>query len=232
MKTIGIVGGTGWVSSADYYKIINLEVNKRLGGLNFAKLILYSLNYAEIAEFNKTKNYDGVYGLVRNGALILENSGADCILLGANTLHYFAERLQPELKIPIIHIADSVGKKLKQAGIKTTALLGTKQTMESEFYKNKLEDYGIKTIIPEADQRDFINSTIMDELLKSIFSENSRNKFSNIIDTLKEKGSEAVILGCTEIPLLINQNHSSLPVINSTEAHADDAVNFALENGE
>ncbi len=232
MKTIGIVGGTGWVSSADYYKIINLEVNKRLGGLNFAKLILYSLNYAEIAEFNKTKNYDGVYGLVRNGALILEKSGADCVLLGANTLHYFAERLQPELIIPIIHIADSVGKKLKKGGIKTTALLGTKQTMESEFYKNKLEEYGIKTIIPEEDQRNFINSTIMDELLKSIFTETSRKKFSNIIDSLKEKGSEAVILGCTEIPLLINQNHSSLPVINSTEAHADDAVNFALQHGE
>jgi len=228
MKTVGLVGGTGWVSTVEYYKIINEEINKKLGGLEFAKCILYSFNYGEIDSLNKKNDPAGIYSLLSNASSKLIDSGADCILLCANTLHQFADRLENEISVPLIHIAQATAKVIGEKGMKRVGLLGTKQTMEMDFYKIKLKQNNIDVIIPVQDDRDFIQQTISNELLKSIFVEKSRARFRMIIEKMRDEGAEGVILGCTEIPLLVKQNDSSLPLFNTLEIHSLAAVDFAL----
>ena len=229
MKTIGLVGGTGWVSTVEYYRIINEEVNRRLGGLQFARCVLYSVNYGDIAAFNKVKDYDSVGNLIAEAAAKVETAGADCIVLCANTLHRFTEIVERKISVPIIHIAEAAGKEMIKQGFTKIGLLGTKQTMELDFYKKKLAAMGIESLIPGEPDRDFIQQTIEKELLKSIINEESKNRFKSIIRGLTENGAKAIVLGCTEIPLLIKQPDIDIPLIDTLDIHAKAVVDFALQ---
>lgn len=229
MKTIGLVGGTGWISSAEYYRIINEETNRRLGGLEFSKCILYSINYGEIDSFNKNNNRVGVYDLVLDASIKLISSGAEGILLCANTLHQFVDKLEQVLNVPIIHIANATADQIKQKEIQKVGLLGTKQTMEMNFYKSRLNASGIEVYVPELDDRNFIQQTISYELIKGIFRSDSRNRFVAICDDLVKQGAEGIILGCTEIPLLLKQENVNIPLFDTLEIHALAAVDFVLQ---
>ena len=228
MKTIGLIGGTGWVSTIEYYRIINQEINKRLGGLEAARCILFSLNYGEVDEFNKNNNPEGIFSLLDNAAEKLIAAGADCLLLCANTMHQFASRLEKQIDIPLLHIAKATGEEIKKKGIGKVGLLGTKQTMEMDFYKSKLNEVDITVLTPVKEERDFIQRTISEELLKNIFLEESRERFREIMKDLQKEGAGGIVLGCTEIPLLIKQEHSALPLFNTLEIHSMAAVDFAL----
>lgn len=230
MKTIGLIGGTGWVSTIEYYRTINLEINKQLGGHNTARCILYSFNYADIDSLNQVEDHAGVGKLVLDAAFSLEKASADCIVLCANTLHQYADDLQAEIKLPIVHIADATASEIKKQGLSKIGLLGTKFTMEMDFYKKRLSASGIESLVPEKPERDFIHNTIMNELLKEIFKPEAKKKFLEIINDLEQKGAEGIVLGCTEIPLLIKQDDTHLPVFNTLKIHAEAAVDFALNN--
>ena len=229
MKTIGLVGGTGWISSAEYYRIINEETNRRSGGLVFARCILYSLNYGEIDEFNRFNDKEGVYRLILDATSKLILSGAEFIVLCANTTHQFAERLREEIDVPVIHIAEAAADEIRRQNINRVGLIGTRQTMEMDFYKSKLNDRNIEVLVPEPDDRDFIQNTISDELLKGIFSEQSRLRFIGICKGLYMKGAEGIVLGCTEILLRLKQEDTDIPRFNTLGIHAVAAVDFALE---
>lgn len=229
MKTIGLVGGTGWISSAEYYRIINEETNRRLGGLEFSKCILYSINYGEIDSFNKNNNRVGVYDLVLDASIKLISSGAEGILLCANTLHQFVDKLEQVLNVPIIHIANATADQIKQKEIQKVGLLGTKQTMEMNFYKSRLNASGIEVYVPELDDRNFIQQTISEELIKGVFYNSSRDRFVTICNDLINRGVGGIILGCTEIPLLLKQENVNIPLFDTLEIHALAAVDFALK---
>lgn len=228
MKTIGLVGGTGWISSAEYYRIINEETNKRAGGVTFSRCILCSVNYGEIDAFNKQNNREGVYSLILDATKKLAGAGAECIVLCANTLHQFFERLEQETEIPLIHIADAAAREIRSRNMSRVGLLGTKQTMEMDFYKFRMKEGDIEVMIPEQHDRDFIQKTISDELLKGVFSDVSRYRFIEICKELYSRGAEGIVLGCTEIPLLLKQEDINIPVINTLNLHALAAVDFAL----
>lgn len=228
MKTIGMVGGTGWLSTVEYYRIINQETNRRLGGLNAAKIVLVSLNYSEVDKLNEVEDYAGVYKLVLEAALKLEQSGVDGIMLCANTSHQYADELGKEIRPPIIHIADAAAKEIKKEGLSKIGLLGTRLTMEMDFYTKRLEEAGIESLVPEKPEREFIHSSIMNELLVEEFKVETKKKFLNIINNLEMHGAQGIVLGCTEIPLLIKQEDTHLPVFNTLEIHAKAAVDFAL----
>ncbi len=230
MKTIGLIGGTGWVSTLEYYRLINEETNKRLGGHNAARCILYSFNYADINECNIREDHAGVYKLVLDAAIKLKNASVDCLVLCANTLHQYVNQLSEEVNLPIIHIADATAVEIKKLGLSTIGLLGTKFTMEMDFYTKRLSDAGIKSLVPEKPERLFIHNTIMDELLKEIFRPEAKKRFLEIINDLEKRGAQGIVLGCTEIPLLIKQEDTHLPVFNTLKIHAKAAVDFAVNN--
>jgi aspartate racemase len=230
MKTIGLIGGTGWVSTLEYYRLINEETNKLLGGHNAARCIIYSFNYADINECNLRDDHEGVYKFVLDAAIKLKNAKADFIVICANTMHQYVDRLIEDVKLPIVHIADATAVEIKKIGLSTIGLLGTKFTMEMDFYTKRLSNVGINSIVPEKPERLFIHDTIMDELLKEIFKPESKKKFLDIISDLESSGAQGIVLGCTEIPLLINQTDTHLPVFNTLEIHARAAVDFAIKN--
>ena len=230
MKTIWLIGGTGWVSTLEYYRLINEETNKQLGGHNAARCILYSFNYADINECNLREDHEGVYKLVLDAARKLKNALADCLVLCANTLHQYADRIIEEVRLPIIHIADATAVEIKKQELSTIGLLGTKFTMEMDFYTKKLSDAGIDSIVPEKPERLFIHNTIMNELLKEIYNPESKKRFLDIIIDLEQKGAQGIVLGCTEIPLLIKQADTHLPIFNTLEIHAKAAVDFAVKD--
>ena len=228
MKTIGMIGGTGWPSTLEYYRIINQETNKRLGGLNSAKIILSSFNYAEIDKLNKVEDHGGVFKLVLEASHNLKNASADFLILCANTLHQYVDDLEKDIGLKIVHIADATAEEIKRKGLSKIGLLGTRFTMEMDFYKKKLGDASIDTVVPEKPEREFIHSAIMDELLKEILKAETRERFLNIINDLERGGAEGIVLGCTEIPMLIKQEDVHLPIFNTLEIHAKAAVDFAL----
>jgi aspartate racemase len=228
MKTIGLIGGTGWVSTIEYYRLINQGINKRLGGQNAARCILYSFNYADINECNLREDHAGVYRLVLDAAAKLKKASVDCIVICANTLHQFADELQEEINIPIVHIADATAAEIKKQGISKIGLLGTKFTMEMDFYTKKLSTAGIVSLVPEKPERLFIHDTIVNELLREIFKPEAKRRFLEIINDLEQKGAQGIVLGCTEIPLLIKQKDIQLPVYDTLKIHAQAAVDFAL----
>ena len=230
MKTIGLIGGTGWTSTTDYYRLINQETNRLLGGLNSARCILYSFNYADINECNLRDDHEGVYRYVLDAAQKLKNASADFLVLCANTLHQYVDRLNDEIKLPIVHIADAAAAEIKRKGISTIGLLGTRFTMEMDFYTKKLSEAGITSLVPDKPGRNYIHSIIMDELLKENIREESRKHFLEIIGVLESRGAQGIVLGCTEIPLLIKQEHTNLPVFNTLELHAKAAVEYALNS--
>ncbi len=228
MKIIGLVGGTGWISTIEYYRIINEEMNRRLGGLQFAECILYSLNFGDIVELQEKGKDQDLFYLLRDAARKIESIGAECIVLCTNTMHMYAAGVQAELSVPIIHIAEATGAAVAERDMKTVGLLGTKLTMELDFYKKKLKEADIETLVPEADDREFINRTIIKEILKGIFNAESKERFLRIMRELHSRGAEGIILGCTEIPLLVKQEDIDLPLFDTLLIHSRAAVDFAL----
>jgi aspartate racemase len=228
VKTIGMVGGTGWTSTLEYYRIINQETNKRLGGLNSAKIILSSFNYAEIDKLNKVEDHAGVYQLLLDAAGKVKRCSVDCLLLCANTLHQYVDELEKEIELKIVHIADATAKEITKKGLSQIGLLGTRFTMEMDFYTKRLNEVGIESLVPPKPDREFIHNAIMNEFLKEEFKEGTKLKFLKIINELELRGAQGIVLGCTEIPLLIKQKDTHLPVFNTLEIHAKAAVDFAL----
>jgi aspartate racemase len=228
MKTIGMIGGTGWLSTLEYYRIINQETNRRLGGLNSAKIILTSFNYAEIDKLNKVEDLAGVYKLVLGAAQKLKSVSVDCIVLCANTLHQYVDDLEKETDLKIVHIADATAKEIQKKNISKIGLLGTRFTMEMDFYTKRLKHAGIESLVPPKPEREFVHDAIMNELLKEEFKEETKEKFLTIINNLEQSGAQGIVLGCTEIPLLIKQKDTYLSVFNTLEIHAKAAVDFAL----
>jgi aspartate racemase len=228
MKIVGIIGGISWVSTIDYYRAINEGINEKLGATNFAECMIYSLNYQDIINNNNSGNLEKTYTMLLNAAIQLKNSGATAILLAANTMNMFAERIEAEIKIPVIHIATVTANEIKAKGLKKVGLLGTKFTMEMDFFKDKLKVQNIETIIPDEADREFIHHSIFEELGKGILKEETRARYIAIIEKLHQKGAEGIILGCTEIPLLIKDTDYNMPLFNTILIHCRAAVDFAL----
>ncbi|MES2328381.1 MAG: aspartate/glutamate racemase family protein [Bacteroidota bacterium] len=229
MKTIGIVGGISWLSTIEYYKFVNQLVNERLGGVNAAQVIIYSVNFAEIKKLTEADDWDGLTAVISEAAQQLEKAGADCLLVGANTMHKIADKIQAAVNIPLIHVAVVTADAIKKQNLQIVALLGTKYVMQQEFYRNKLSEQGIKVFIPEQEDIDYINNAIYTEFGKGIFLPETKQHFLQVIDHLVTAGAEGVIFGCTEIPILIQQQDCSIPVFDTTLIHATAAVDFVLQ---
>lgn len=229
MKVIGLIGGMSWESSLEYYRIINRSVKKRLGGFHSAKILMYSVDFAEIEELQTKGLWTESGEILADAAERLEKGGAEMIVLCTNTMHKLSDAITSRVRIPMIHIADAAAGSVKQQGFKKAALLGTRYTMEQDFYKDRLKYNGLDVIIPDADDMTIIHDVIYEELVKGIILDSSREKYQQIIEKLKNKGAEAVILGCTEIGLLIKGEDSVLPVFDTTQIHAEAAVKLALQ---
>lgn len=231
MKKIGLVGGTSWTSTVDYYRFLNEETNKALGSLNFAECIIYSVNFEHFRNYNAAHNWDATFDLLANAALKLKDAGADLIILGANTAHIVAERISDKVGLPLIDIRVVTAQAIHEKKLKKVGLLGTVYTMELDFYKQKLSEEGLEILIPQTKAEiDFIEETLVHELGKGIILPQTKQEYLAIINRLIEQGAEGIILGCTEIPLIIHQQDVSVPVFNTTLIHAQAAVDFALSN--
>jgi aspartate racemase len=228
MKTLGLIGGISWVSTIDYYRYINLGINDKLGGLNYAQCIIYSFNYADIKKSNDSGDLEGTLQLLLNACSHLKDSGAEAIVLCANTMHMFAGAISAQVQLPVIHIAEATAYEISRQNLRTVGLLGTKFTMEKDFFKEKLSAKNINTIIPDEEDRNFIHMTIFDELGKGIVLPATAARYISIINDLIARGAQGIILGCTEIPLLIGQKDIAVPAFDTTRIHADAAVAFAL----
>jgi aspartate racemase len=229
MKTIGLLGGMSWESTVPYYQIINREVNERLGGLHSAKLVLYSVDFDEIEKLQHAGKWNETGEILANRAESLEAAGADCLVLCTNTMHKVADQIQAAIDIPLLHIADAVADRVKAAELSTVGLLGTRFTMEEDFYRRRLQDlHGISVVIPNEDDRATIHRVIYDELCLGQVVDSSRGQFSRIIAGLGRAGAECVVLGCTEISMLVGPADVDLSVYDSTEIHARSAVSWAL----
>lgn len=228
MKTIGIIGGITWLSSADYYRLLNQLVNERLGGVHSASIVMISLDFDEIKRLTEAGDWDSISEKICSTARKLEQAGADCIMIGANTMHKIADQVQAAVSIPVIHIAEVTAAAVVAQNLQTVALLGTKYTMQMDFYKDKLQDKGISTLIPGKEEIELLNAAIYNELGIGIFLPATKALFIRVINQLAALGAQGVILGCTEIPILIKQEDCSIPVFDTTTLHAKAAVEFAL----
>ncbi|WKL50021.1 amino acid racemase [Flavobacterium pectinovorum] len=225
MKKVGLVGGISWVSTIDYYKLINEGVNKKLGGLQFAECLIYSLNFGDIQE----KTWSNSYELLLNACLSLQKSGVDAIVLCANTAHMYANEIEKKIKLPLIHIGTETAKAITKEKITTVGLLGTSFSMEMDFYKDRLKSFGLNVLIPEKQEtRDYIQHVLKEELGRGIINPDSKQNYIKIANELIARGAEGIILGCTEIPLLIDQSHFSVPVFDTTKIHSEAIVNFII----
>ena len=230
MKVIGLIGGMSWESTAEYYRIINETVKERLGGHHSAKILLYSVNFSEIEKLQREGRWQEATEFMCEAAMRVELGGADCILICTNTMHKMAAEVQRAVVIPLLHIADATAMEIKKKGIRRVALLGTKYTMEEDFYKGRLRvKYGFEVLIPPEEDRNGINQIIYDELCLGRIEEESKKLFVQIIGGLESKGAEGVILGCTEISLLIKGEDTPLELFDTTAIHAQAAVDFALK---
>ena len=229
MKTIGFIGGLTWLSSMDYYRLLNQLTNEKLGGVSSCKMLLYSVEFEEIKTLTFAGDWNGIAAIIIKVAQTLELAGADCVMIGANTMHYIADKVQASINIPLIHIAEVTATAIAKKALKKVALLGTKYTMQLDFYKNKLAEKNIVTIIPGDVDIEYINDAIYNEMGKGIFLPERKERFIQIIETLQQQGAEGVVLGCTEIPILIKQQDVSIPVFDTTLIHVQAAVAFALQ---
>ncbi|MFX1256187.1 MAG: aspartate/glutamate racemase family protein [Promethearchaeota archaeon] len=230
MKIIGLIGGMSWESSAEYYRIINETVKDLLGGTHSAKSIMYSVDFQEVESLQHLGKWAELTELMVDAAQRLERSGANLVVICTNTMHKMADEVQKSINIPLLHIADATAAKIKGMGIKKIGLLGTKFTMEEDFYKGRLiEKYGLEVIIPNAEQRQIVHNVIYTELVLGEIKQSSKEQFKTIIQHLKTKGAEGVILGCTEIPLLIKQEDIDVALFDTTKIHAISAVEYAID---
>lgn len=228
MKTIGLIGGMSWESTLEYYRVLNEEINKRLGGWHSAKMILYSVDFDEIVELQRRNEWEKLGDILADIAKKLEIAGADFVMICTNTMHKVANYVQERINVPLLSIIECVAKEIKKMNLKKVGLLGTRFTMEDNFYKDELKNYGIEVVIPEEHEREEIHRIIFKELCKGVINEASRRKLIEIIERLKIKGAEGVILGCTELRLLIRERDVDLPLFDSTKIHALYAVELAL----
>ncbi|MDR6560201.1 MULTISPECIES: amino acid racemase [unclassified Arcicella] len=225
MKKIGLIGGISWVSTMDYYKFLNEGINEKLGGLNFAECIIYSLNFGDVQE----KTWEHSFELFLNACESLKRSGVDAIVLCANTAHLFADELATKIALPIIHIGTETAKEIKQQGINKVGLLGTKFTMEMDFYRNKLVQNGLEVLVPNLQEtRDYIQLTLKEELGRGIINPITKQNYITIANDLIAMGAEAIILGCTEIPMILSQQDFVVPVFDTTKIHVQAIIEYAL----
>ena len=230
MKTIGLIGGMSWESSLEYYRIINEQVKEKLGGLHSAKSLMYSVDFDEIEKLQHKGNWAEATKLMIDAAKRLENGGADFVVICTNTMHKMADDVQNNIKIPLLHIADATAEKIKAKGLKKIGLLGTKFTMEEDFYKGRLiNKYGLDVIIPNDTDRQIVHDVIYHELCLGKVNQSSKDQFIRIINKLVDNGAEAVILGCTEIPLLVQQKDIKVLLFDTTRIHAESAVEYSLK---
>ena len=229
MKTIGLLGGMSWESNALYYKSINEGVKAKLGGLHSAKVCLYSVNFDEIEKLQHQGNWDETSVILGDAAKSVEAGGADFLLICTNTMHKVAPEIAAEIAIPILHIADATASRLLADGVKKVGLLGTRFTMEQAFYKSRLtEKFGIEVIVPDDDDRTVVHDVIYKELCLGEIKASSKKQYLDIVKRLKDQGAEAVIMGCTEITLLISQQDTNVPLYDTTAIHAEEAVTWSL----
>ncbi|MBC7849531.1 MAG: aspartate/glutamate racemase family protein [Chitinophagaceae bacterium] len=225
MRKCGLIGGISWVSTIEYYRYINEGINERLGGLNFAECLIYSLNFNDI----QAKTWANAFPLLVDAANSLKAAGAEAIALCANTAHMYADELEKEVRLPVIHIGKETAKAITQVKLKNVGLLGTIFTMEQQFYISKLEEFGLNVLVPDTQEdRDYIQLTLKEELGRGIIKPETKKRYLEIIDSLIARGVEGVILGCTEIPLLIEQSDCSIPVFDTTKIHSAAIVDFML----
>jgi|APIni6443716594_1056825.scaffolds.fasta_scaffold29302_2 aspartate racemase len=229
MRTIGLIGGMSWESSQEYYRIINEEVKHKLGGFHSARCILYSVDFAEVEKLQHEGRWEELTDLMIQAAHNLEIAGADFVLICTNTMHKMADEVQNSIKIPLLNLIDTTAEQIQQDGLIKVGLLGTKFTMEQEFYRGRLSDrFGLEIIIPNDEERELIHHVIYNELCLGIVDRASKENFIKIINNLIDHGAEGVILGCTEIPLLVNQSDIRVPIYDTTQLHAKAAVRYAL----
>ena len=229
MKTIGLIGGMSWESTVTYYQVINETIKKELGGLHSAKLLLYSVDFDEIEQYQASGEWDKSATVLASAAQGLDKAGADFILICTNTMHKVAPQVQEHIQIPIIHIAEATADALKECGITKVGLLGTKYTMTQDFYKDKLIAAGIEVVIPEGGDIEAVNAVIYQELCLGVIREESKAKYLEVIQKLADRGAQGIILGCTEIGLLVQQKDIALPVFDTTLIHAQQAAYLAME---
>ena len=225
MKTIGMIGGMSWESTATYYRLINEGVKKELGGFHSAKILLYSVDFAEIEEMQMSGRWHEAGRCLADAAIRLERAGADCMMICTNTMHKVAEQVAAAITIPLLHIADATAQRIVSDGISSVGLLGTAFTMEETFYRNRLEnDYGLSVFIPEKNDRAIVHNVIFNELCLGSVIAQSRSEYQRIVTDLFEQGAEAIILGCTEISLLLTEQDTQIPLYDTTALHAQAAV--------
>ncbi|HEY0023044.1 MAG TPA: aspartate/glutamate racemase family protein [Longimicrobium sp.] len=228
MRVIGLLGGMSWESTAEYYRIINQEVRRRVGGQHSARIVMYSVDFNDVAQLQHAGDWDGCTALLADGARRLKAGGADFALLCTNTMHKVLPQAESEVDLPFVHIADATAAAIRAAGKTRVALLGTRFTMEHDFYHARLADSGIETLIPGEVDRETVHRVIYDELVQGVISGESRREYVRIIRALADRGAEGVILGCTEIPLLVGPDDSPVPLFDTTRIHAEAAVDRAL----
>jgi len=231
MKLLGLIGGMSWENTIEYYRVINQMVNERLGGWNSAKILLYSVDFEEIITLQNNNEWDKISDIVSNICIKLEKAGCSAIMICSNTMHKIADQVQTRISIPLINVIDETAKVIKAKNMKNIGLLGTKFTMEEDFYTHKLKyDYNLNPIVPVEKDRKYIHEAIYNQFAKGLFLDKTKQKFLKIIKNLKDRGSEGIILGCTEIPLLIKQEDVNIPLFDTLEIHLKSAVDFCLTN--
>ena len=230
MKTLGLIGGMSWESTSEYYRIINQTVKEKLGPTHSCRSIIYSVDFAEISRMQHQRDWEGLTAEMVKIARRLEKAGAGLIIICSNTMHIMADVVADKIEVPLLHIVDATAEAIKEQGLKTAGLLGTSFTMEEGFYKERLQDrHNLTTLTPSAPERETVHRIIYEELISGQIKEQSRQEFQEIIQNLKERGAEGIILGCTEIPLLIKAEHSNLPLFDTTLLHARRAVEEILK---
>jgi aspartate racemase len=231
MKTIGLIGGMSWESTAEYYRIINEAVKERLGGFHSAKIVMYSVDFKEIRELQLEARWDEATNLMIDAANRVERGGADFVLICTNTMHKMAEEVEASISIPLLHIADVTAERIVSSGLKKVGLLGSAYTMEQDFYKGRLkEKYGLEVVIPGETEREVVDNIIFNELCLGEIKDSSREQIKTIMRNLIDDGAQGIILGCTELPSLIKQKDCSVPIFDTTAIHAKAAAEYAFRN--
>lgn len=228
MKTIGMIGSVSWQATIEYYRIINETVTTRLGGHHCARIVMACADFEDLSGPARADDWDGVADVLTTQVRKLEKAGADFFIICANTLHKVSDKILAQVEIPMLHIVEATAESINKQGLKKVSLLGTRFTMEDGFYQRVMDKHGIEILVPEKTDRDLIHDSIFDELSLGVFSEKTKKEYLRIIDSAIERGAEGVILGCTEIPLLIHQKDVSVPVLDTTRIHAEAAANSAL----
>jgi aspartate racemase len=230
VKVIGLIGGMSWESTALYYRLINETIKRRLGGLHSARLVLYSVDFHDIERLQHSGRWEAAGERLADTARAVERAGAECIVLCTNTMHKVAAQIESAVRIPLLHIADATAEEIKGAGVSSVGLLGTRFTMEQEFYKERLQRaHGLRVLVPGEQDRDLVHRIIYDELCLGRVVDASRNEYRQVMDELVRRGAQAIILGCTEITLLVRQEDSPVPLFDTTRIHACKAAEWALD---